>query len=528
MEGDLLIEGAMLLDGTGAKRRFGDLLVNGDRIEAIGRLDGVSARRTIQANGRALAPGFIDTHVHTDMTLLDDPVHACFLFQGITTVIQGQDGLSYAPLSAANLAMFRRYLAGLNGNAKNPVRWDDVASYRAAFDRTVTVNTAYCVPHAAARLETIGFTDEALEGPQLERARRLLETAFEQGAVGFSTGLSYFPNTYGDTDELVALSEVAAEAGRPYVTHIRSVYPHGVDWLTAGLEEALMVGRRSQAAVHVSHFGPKPWRFARPDDLLAPVDRAQADGMHVTLEVYPYPSGNTFLLIYLPPWAHVGGPDEILRRIRTGEDRDRLVHEIETNSIPPFGTEIAYLGSGAAPDIIGRTVDDLGAEWGMRVGEVILRLLDQEELVVGGREARPATPGIWERYRDDLMQVLRRGDYMVGSDGIPIAQHPHPRTFGSFPRVLRFARETGALGLEQAIQTMTELPARTFGLTDRGVLREGAFADLVLFDPEAITDRATFEAPTEHSVGVDHLWVNGVAVIQDGRVTAARPGRSVP
>ena len=150
MVGDLLIQGAMLIDGTGARSRFGDLLVNGDRIAAIGRLDGVSARRTVQANGRVLAPGFIDTHVHTDMTLLDDPVHACFLFQGVTTVIQGQDGLSYAPLSAENLAMFRRYLAGLNGDARNPGRWDDVASYRAMFDRTVTVNTAYCVPFMMA------------------------------------------------------------------------------------------------------------------------------------------------------------------------------------------------------------------------------------------------------------------------------------------------------------------------------------------------------------------------------------------
>jgi N-acyl-D-amino-acid deacylase len=528
VEGDLLIRGATLLDGTGAERRIGDLLVQGDRIAAIGQLDGAAARCTVDAEGRALAPGFIDTHVHTDMTLLDDPVHTCFLFQGVTTVIQGQDGLSYAPLGAANLAMFRRYLAGLNGDARNPVRWDDVASYRAVFDRSVTLNTAYCVPHAAARLETVGFVDVALQGPQLDRARRLLETAFEQGAVAFSTGLSYFPNTYGDTDELVALSEVAAAAGRPYVTHIRSVYPPDVDWLTEGLEEALTIGRRSGVAVHVSHFGPKPWRFSHPGVLLAPVDRAQADGVRVTLELYPYPSGNTYLLIYLPPWAHVGGPDEILRRIRSGDDRDRLVREIESNPIPPFGTEISYLGSGPDPTVLGRTVDDLAAQWGVGVGEAILRLLDREDLVVGGREARPADPGIWERYRDDVMHVLARGDYMVGSDGIPIAQFPHPRTFGSFPRVLRFTRETGALGLEQAIRAMTYLPARTFGLTDRGVLREGAYADLVLFDAETISDRATFDAPSEHSTGVERLWVNGTAVVEDGRVTSARPGRAVP
>ncbi|MEX2541974.1 MAG: D-aminoacylase [Trueperaceae bacterium] len=529
MTGDLLIKDATLIDGSGSQWRRGSVLVDGGRITAVGDLRGASAGREIDAGGKVLAPGFIDTHVHTDMTLLDEPVHECFLRQGVTTVIQGQDGLSYAPLAPANLAMYRRYLAGLNGNARSPASWESVAQYRAAFDRTVTMNTAYCFPHAAARLETVGFQDVPLEGDDLKRARRLLEVGFEEGAVAFSTGLSYFPNTYGDTDEHVALCEVAAGAGRPYVTHVRSVFESPVDdWLMAGLEEAVTIGVRSGAPVHISHFGPKPWRYPTPDIMLRLVAAAREQGATVTLELYPYPSGNTYLLIYLPPWAHVGGPDAILELIRSGRERDRLVREIEGNTIAPFGTTVSYLGSGPDPRYVGRTLDAIAADWGVPVGEAVLRLLDMEDLVVGGREAPPSDRDVLTTHMDQVLEVLGRGDYMVGSDGIPVAQFPHPRTFGTFPRIVRFARETGKLPLERVVEAMTSLPARTFGLTDRGILRQGAFADLVLFDPQALEDHASYDDPIQLSTGIDGLWVNGEAVIDEGRVTSARPGRAIP
>lgn len=528
MKTSTLIRGATIVDGTGADRYVGDLLVVGDRIGAIGNLGNTQADRVIEARGTVAAPGFIDTHVHTDMTLLNDPVHECFLFQGVTTAIMGQDGLSYAPLSPNNLSMFRRYLKGLNGDTSKKVEWESVAEYRALFDGTVSMNTAYPIPHAALRLETVGFADVPLEGDHLKRARQLMERGFEEGAAGFSTGLSYFPNTYADTAELVALSEVAAAADRPYITHLRSVFQEPqTDWILAGLEEGMEIGRRSGVAVHVSHFGPKPARYSSPEQMLAPVDRARSAGVEVTLEVYPYPAGNSYLLIHLPPWAHEGGPDAILDLIRSGRERQRLVREIEGNTIPPYGSQVAYIQGEGNQYLVGRRLDDIAQDRGVSIGEVVLQLLDESDLAVGGREAVPNFDGIWEKYRSQLMQILARGDYMIGSDGIPSATYPHPRTFGSFPRVLRMARETGALSLEQVVHLMTQLPAETFRLTDRGVIRKGAFADLVLFEPDSITDHATYEDPTRPSTGVTHLFVNGEPVISDGAVTGRLPGRAV-
>ncbi len=309
----VLLRGATLIDGTGAPPRPADILVRGDRIAGLGSIDHAEAGEVLDASGLVAAPGFVDTHVHGDMSLFADPIHASVLKQGVTTVILGQDGLSYAPLGPANLDLFRRYLVGLNGNPQLEEVWSSVAEYRRRLDGRVAVNTAYAFPHAALRLETVGFRDVPLDDAMLRRARALLERGFEEGAVAFSTGLSYFPNAYSDTREMVAFCRAAAEARRPYVTHLRTVFETPqADWLLAGLAEALEIGRRSGVAVHVSHFGPKPWRYESPDVLMAPVDRAKEEGGDVTLELYPYPAGNTFALIYLPPFAHEGGPDALL------------------------------------------------------------------------------------------------------------------------------------------------------------------------------------------------------------------------
>ncbi|HEY8368994.1 MAG TPA: D-aminoacylase [Thermodesulfobacteriota bacterium] len=524
-----LVRGATVVDGTGSPPRRADILVRGDRIADVGLWERVEAGSVVDADGLVATPGFIDTHFHGDLSLFADPIHACTLRQGVTTVILGQDGLSYAPLGPANLDLWRRYLVGLNGKPDVEARWSSVAEYRRALDRRVAVNTAYAVPHAALRLETVGFRNVPLEGAMLDRARALLERGFEEGAVAFSTGLSYFPNAYADTRELVALCRVAAHAGRPYVTHVRTVFDvPPADWLLAGLEEALEIGRQSGVAVHVSHFGPKPWRYESPDALTAPVDRAKADGVDVTLELYPYPAGNTFALIYLPPFAHEGGPDALLARIRSGERRKEMLAGIEANTIRPHGATLAYLPSGRNRRYLGRTIDEVARDRGLSVAEAVLALLDEEDLAVGCRDAVPPMDDGWRRFDAELMHLLARGDYTIGSDAIPAAEFPHPRTYGAFPRVLRVGRETGGLPLERLVHLMTGLPAARFGLTGRGRIAPGAFADLVLLEADRVADRSTYDEPTAAPVGVRHVMVNGEWVLRDGEPTGRRPGRSVP
>jgi N-acyl-D-amino-acid deacylase len=524
-----LIRGAAVLDGGGAPARRADLLVRDDRIADVGLWERVTADAVVDATGLAVAPGFIDTHVHGDLHLFADPIYACGLRQGVTTVILGQDGLSYAPLGAANLDLFRRYLVGLNGNPELGDLWSSVADYRRRLDGRAAVNTAYALPHAAIRLETVGFRDVPLDDAMLRRARALLERGFAEGAVAFSTGLSYFPKAYADTREMIALCRVAAEARRPYVTHLRTVFDTPPpDWLLAGLTEALDIGRESGVAVHVSHFGPKPWRYESPDVLLAPVDRAKAEGVDVTLELYPYPSGNTFALIYLPPWAHEGGPDALLRRIRSGERRAELVAGIERNTIRPHGATLAHLPGGRNRRYLGRTIEEVARDRNVSVGEAVLQLLDEEELAVGCRDAVPPPDDGWARFDAELMQLLGRGDYTIGSDAIPAAEFPHPRTYGAFPRVLRVGRQSGRLSPPRLVHLMTALPAARFGLEGRGRIAAGAFADLVLFDPARVADRSTYADPKRDPVGVRDVMVNGEWALRDGEPTGRRPGRSVP
>ncbi len=525
----VLLRGATLIDGTGAPPRPADILVRGDRIAGLGSIDHAEAGEVLDASGLVAAPGFVDTHVHGDMSLFADPIHASVLKQGVTTVILGQDGLSYAPLGPANLDLFRRYLVGLNGNPQLEEVWSSVAEYRRRLDGRVAVNTAYAFPHAALRLETVGFRDVPLDDAMLRRARALLERGFEEGAVAFSTGLSYFPNAYSDTREMVAFCRAAAEARRPYVTHLRTVFETPqADWLLAGLAEALEIGRRSGVAVHVSHFGPKPWRYESPDVLMAPVDRAKEEGGDVTLELYPYPAGNTFALIYLPPFAHEGGPDALLARIRSGERRAEMLAGIEANTIQPHGATLAHLPGGRNRRYLGRTIDEVARDRGVSVPEAVLQLLDEEELAVGCRDAVPPMADGWARFDAELMHLLARGDYMIGSDAIPVAEFPHPRTYGAFPRVLRVGRESARLSLPRLVHLMTGLPAARFGLEGRGRIAPGAFADLVLFDADQVADRSTYDDPRRDPVGVRHVMVNGEWALRDGEPTGRRPGRSVP
>ena len=321
---DVVILGGSVVDGTGAPAYRADVGIKGETIAEIGDLSQAQARRVINAAGLTVSPGFIDTHAHSDGILLIDPQHADGLRQGITTEILGQDGLSYAPLSPENYRMNRRYLAGILGEPPEDLDMSSVAAFRSHYHKKTAINTAYCIPHGAIRLETVGFYDKPLVGDALEKGKQLIREGMEQGAVGLATGMSYFPNAWSDTDELVELCKVVAEYGGVYVTHLRDVNTER-GFGGGDVPEALEIGRRSGVKVHFSHYRTHPESAGKVAERVELIDKAKAEGVDCTLELYPYPTGSSYPIRYLPSEVNNGGPEALMERLRDPEERQRML-----------------------------------------------------------------------------------------------------------------------------------------------------------------------------------------------------------
>ena len=526
---DLLIKGGTVIDGTGEPAFKADVGISGDRIKAVGDLAAADAARTIDAAGRAVSPGFIDTHAHSDGALLLDPQHASGLRQGITTEFLGQDGLSYAPLSAANYRMYRRYLSGLLGLPPVDLDMSSVEAFRSHYHRKCAINTAYCVAHGAVRIESVGFSDKPLVGDDLAKAKRLVRESVEQGAVAFSTGMSYYPNCWSTTEELVELCGSADEAGGLYVTHLRDVHTER-GFGGGGVEEALEIGRRSGVRVHFSHFrtNPEDVGVITAAEKIAPIDAAK-DEVDASLELYPYPIGSSFTVMILHSVSQEGGSDEIIRRLSDPVQRSRVVEDINAYDTRPLD-QMVFTHLPAHGDLEGMSLFDIARMQGRSPGDVVCDLLLEEGLEVGYRGAPPTSVAITRTLARDQMELLARPDYMVGSDQIPVGGLPHPRAYGTFPRFLgRLRRQMpDVMSLETMIQRMTDNPARRFGLTDRGRVKDGYFADIVVFDPDTIIDTATFEDPKHHPAGVSYVLVNGQVAVDDEECTGVMAGYAVP
>ena len=526
---DLVIRGGLVIDGDGGPPRAADVGIVGERIEAVDRLEGAEAGRVLDAAGRVVTPGFIDTHAHSDLMLLAEPQHPAGLCQGITTEVLAQDGLSFAPLSAPNLAIYRRYLAGVYGNPELAYDWSSVAEFRARFDRRVAVNTVYLVPHGPVRLEVLGMADAPLVGEALARAQALVERGLAEGAVGLSTGLSYYPHSYSDTDEIVELCRPVAAAGGVYVTHIRTVF-RGEPF--DPVLETLEIGRRAGVKVHFSHFRTWAMNAGRVAELLAPIDAAQREGVDVSFDTYPYPTGSGFGLAFLPPWAHEGAPEALLARLADPATRARIVAELGTGRdavLPTSWDAWVYSHLPKNRDLVGMTFAEAArARGASSPGDLLCQLLLEEDLEVGDWQAPPAAE-VWDRIERDFMELFARPNYMVGSDSIPVGGRPHPRAYGCFPRLLgRLRRRYGALSLETLVNRATAVAADRFGLKDRGRLAPGKAADLVVFDPQTLEDTATYEQPKRFPVGITAVVVNGRVAVEDGRPTGVLAGRALP
>jgi N-acyl-D-amino-acid deacylase len=515
---DILITGGRVIDGSGLPWFVADVAISGDRIAAVGQLGSVPAKVRLDASGKVVCPGFIDAHVHGDLVLLSDVLHEPAIRQGVTTYILGQDGVAMAPASPTTLDYMRRYTAGFSYAPDTGRRWSSMAEYLAQFERHCALNVACLVPNGNVRMEVMGLETRPPTAAELGQMRRLVREAMEQGAVGLSSGLDYIPSRYAETEELIALCREIAPFGGVYVTHMRRYDPEG---LHGSMDEVFRIGREAGCGVHISHFN------SRADLAIPKMDEARAEGVDVTFDLYCYLAGSTILgMIALPPWVQEGGIDATLARLHEPKVRQRLRDEwFPSPRIPLDTVRLSHVADTAQQRYEGKVVAEAARLAGrgnepIEIGDFICDLLLASHMAVG------CVVPHRQRGEDDVCGLMRHPVMMGGSDGIYVGGYPHPRGWGCFARYLgHYVRDARVWSLEEAVQKLAAHPARRFGLRDRGLLRAGMAADVVVFDPVTIADRATFENGRQPAVGVEHVLVNGELVLHAGKRTAALPGR---
>ncbi|TXS56664.1 N-acyl-D-amino-acid deacylase family protein [Streptomyces sp. t39] len=527
---DLVIRDARVIDGTGGASFRADVGIDGGRVTAIRREgDGpaLTGGRVLDAHGLALAPGFIDMHAHSDLALLRDPDHSAKAAQGVTLEVLGQDGLSYAPVDDTSLDAVRRAITGWNGDGADiDFDWRSVGGYLDRLDRQgIAVNAAYLVPQGTVRMTVLGWEDRPATPAELDRMRQLVAEGMEQGAVGMSSGLTYTPGMYASDAELTELCRVVARYDGYYCPHHRS---YGAGALQA-YEEMVGLTREAGCALHLAHatmnFGVNK---GKAPDLLALLDGALDAGADISLDTYPYTPGCTTLVAMLPSWAGEGGPEAVLARLRDDETAERIRHHLEEigsdgcHGVPiEWDTiEISGVGEPSLADHVGRTVEESARLRGEEPWVTARRLL------IGDRLGSTILQHVG--HEENVRAIMRHRVHTGGSDGILQGDKPHPRAYGTFPHYLgRYARELGVLGLEEAVAHLTSRPAARLRLADRGLVREGYRADLVLFDPDTVAAGSTFERPRTLPVGIPHVLIDGRFVIEDGTRTDVLAGRSV-
>ncbi|UHQ98552.1 D-aminoacylase (plasmid) [Natrinema zhouii] len=527
---DLLVENARIVDGTGAPWFRGAVGVTDGTIRRVCRAPdhGLDAATTIDADGSVVCPGFIDAHSHSDLELFADPALAPKTRQGITTEILGQDGFSMAPLYCDDrIESWQEYLSGLAGRLEREWTWSSVDEYLDEIDAAgIAPNVATLVGHGTVRYEVLGMEDVEPTDSELEEMAALVAEGLEDGAIGFSTGLVYTPQVYSSTEEVSRLAAELEPYGRPFVAHIRSEGR----WIWEALDEFIDIGAERGIPLHISHFkltGGE--QRGKADRLLAQVEIARERGVDVTADQYPYTAGSSMLTSLLPPWVQSDDADAVREILADPEQRETVRKDIEEWRIDGWENvggktgwdriDVTNLTSDEFHDQEGRDIATIASERDSTPIDVLCDVLLAEDL-----DASMIAHGLIE---SDVRTIMGSDRVAVGTDGL-FGSRPHPRVYGSFPRVLaRYVREENLLSLEEAVQKMTSLPARAMGFDSKGVLRPGLDADLVVFDPAVVTDRATFDEPQRHPIGIEHVFVDGTAIVRDGEDTGARPGTAI-
>lgn len=525
---DVLIRNGRIIDGTGSPWYAGDVGIRGGRIAAIGMLPGATAKRTVDAAGMVVAPGFIDMLGQSDLSILVNPSLPSKIFQGITTEITGE-GSSAGPLNDSILAADR---SGYDHYQVTP-DWRTLGGYFGRLEKQgMGINLASYVGATQVRRMVLGDGDRQPTPDELERMRALVRDAMGEGAVGLSTALQYPPAPYARTEELIALAAEAAKLGGVYATHLRS---EGTD-IDAALDEAIRIGREARIPVEIWHLkvaGKRSW--GRMPQVVAKIDSARKGGVDIAADTYAYPAWFNSMSAFVPPWASDGGTAKLVERLKDPAARRRIRRDMltpgsgwdnEWQEIPgPSSVLIGVVQNPALEPYMGKTLAQVAA---LRHTDPINTLLD-----VLAEDAGYTQVAVFGMSEPDITLALKQPWVSVNNDsqgtspdGLLGKEHPHPRAYGTFPRILKkYVREERQLTLEDAIRKFSSLPAQRMRLGDRGVLKVGMWADVVVFDPDSVRDRATFAKPNQLSEGMRWVLVNGVPVIADGQATGALPGR---
>ncbi|MDR3211629.1 MAG: D-aminoacylase [Planctomycetota bacterium] len=512
-----LLKNGILVDGTGKAGVAGSLAIEDDHILEVGNVKGDFAV-TLDVGGAVICPGFIDTHSHSDLQVFKTPQLEPKLMQGITSEILGQDGIAMAPLPEKYISPWRKNLAGLDGDMED-LDWTfkTTANYLDMIEKNGSgTNLCYLIPHGNVRMEGRGLDSGIASPAELDAMKAVLDREISSGGFGFSTGLIYTPCAYADTREMTELCRVAAKHNVPFVIHQRSE----ADSILESMDEVISIGRDSGVWVHFSHFKICGKDNAHLfDAVLGKLDQAAKEGIRVSFDQYPYVAGSTMLGVILPPWVHAGGTDKLLERLSSPEIRKRITADIR-NGIKGWDNFVAFAGldlifvtdvkTAANTDVIGKSLTQLGEMRGKEPLEATYDLLYQESNAVGMVD--------FYGLEEHVKGFLNRPEMNVCTDGL-LGGKPHPRVFGAFPRVLgKYVREENTLSLEEAVRKMTSRPASVFGLKNRGYLKAGLAADLVVFDPATIIDKGTYTDPRQYPDGIKHVFVNGQLAVKDGQL----------
>lgn len=496
------IQKVQVYDGTGNFPFVADILVEKGRIAAVGRLQGMEDCSVIPGEGLALAPGFINTHSHLDLEVFKEPASSSAIYQGITTEILGQDGSSVAPVTDEILVELEKNMAPLAGVLDKSYWWRSYGDYlREVNKANPAVRVEGLVGHGTVRMCVMGNENRKPSKKEMEEIKELLARCLEEGARGLSLGLIYPPGSYADTDELVEVARVVARYDGIIMVHMRNEQ----DKILQSLEEMEHVLRESRVRLHISHLkalGYRNWGKISP--ALQRITELRAEGLDLTFDQYPYTAACTGLKVTVPMWAYEGGEQGFQGRLRDSREYQRILQEVDKNIEARGGAAkilIASVATGENHWMAGKNLEDISRQLGMDPGVAALHILQVEG---------PSVVAIYFSIsEDDVVQIMKSQLQGICSDGI-MGAHPHPRTYGSFPRVLGYyCRELGVMSLQEAIRKMTMEPARRLRLWDRGLIREGMSADLVLFDPLTVRDDNTYMDPIKHPIGIKGVWVRG-------------------